>query len=509
MNLQISLKKKIRRRQFFYLSIIVSGAIILRLIYFPYNIPVSVDSLEYFLYAADIVALGHLPDTWMPINNGWPIFLSFWFSLIPLNEVIEFMTLQIILAVIFSSITAIPIYFLCKKFVEPEYAAFASILFVFDPRILTNSILGITEALYIFLGITSLVLLLKNDRKTVMFSLIIASLCVIVRGEGIFFVFALAIIFFVRNKINKKSLSIFLPALVIFFVILIPIMLHRIEVTGTDGIFIRATSSALQTSIQTQQNNFQNIFLGIENFVKYLGWVMIPNFIVFIPIGIIHFFKNRTSENKFIIIFISLMSIPAFYAYTVPAQDTRYLYFMFPIFCLLSAFALRKYVSKKGSKNLLIIIIIVGVISSSIIFYEFKKDDWRVDNQKELEYLQISDEINQLVDGTNYHPILGRYMRSLQVIDNWPIFHDQIIFKTNLISSKNFENLEKFIEENRDKLTHIIVDENPNLPKFLLDLNYDEKNYEYLTKVYDSKDMGFNYQYKVFVIDYKKFDSQN
>ena len=111
------LRKKIKRKQFFYLSAIVLGAIILRLVYFPYNIPVSVDSLEYFLYAADIVALGYLPDTWMPSNNGWPIFLSFWFSLIPLNEIIEFMTLQRILAVIFSSITAIPIYFLCKKFV--------------------------------------------------------------------------------------------------------------------------------------------------------------------------------------------------------------------------------------------------------------------------------------------------------------------------------------------------------------------------------------------------------
>ena len=505
MNIQINLGIKINRRQFFYLSAIVLGAIILRLVYFPYNIPVSADSLEYFLYAADIVALGHLPDTWMAINNGWPIFLSFWFSLIPLNEVIEFMTLQRILAVIFSSITAIPIYFLCKKFVEPEYAAFASILFVFDPRILTNSILGITEALYIFLGITSLVLLLKNDRKTVMFSLIIASLCVIVRGEGIFFVFALAIIFFVRNKINKKSLSIFLPALVIFFVILIPIMLHRIEVTGTDGIFLRATGSALQTAIQTQQNNFQNTFLGIEIFVKYLGWVMIPNFIVFVPIGIIHFFKNRTSENKFIIIFLALMSIPAFYAYTVPVQDTRYLYFMFPIFCLLSAFALRKYVSKKRSKNLLVIIIIIGVVSSSIIFYEFKKDDWRVDNYKEIEYLEISKEINQIVKSTNYHPILGRYMNAIQVTDNWPIFYEQISFETNLIHIKNSNNLQEFIEENSNSLTHLVIDKNSNKSAFFDELFLNEKKYDYLELVYNSKNNGYEQEFKIFKINYDKF----
>ena len=38
--------------------------------------------------------------------------------------------------------------------------------------------------------------------------------------------------------------------------------------------------------------------------------------------------------------------------------------------------------------NCLVIIIIIGVVSSSIIFYEFKKDDWRVDNYKEIEYLE-------------------------------------------------------------------------------------------------------------------------
>jgi len=507
MNLQINVEKKIKRRQFFYLSAIVLGAIILRLVYFPYNIPVSVDSLEYFLYAADIVALGHLPDTWMAINNGWPIFLSFWFSLIPLNEVIEFMTLQRILAVIFSSITAIPIYFLCKKFVEPEYAAFASMLFVFDPRILTNSILGITEALYIFLGITSLVLLLKNDRKTVMFSLIIASLCVIVRGEGIFFVFAIIIIFFIRNKINKKSIGIFLPSISLFFLILIPVLLHRIDVTGSDGVFLRATVSAVQTSVQSQQNNFENIFGGVEIFFKYLGWVMIPNFIVFVPIGIIHFFKNQTAENKFIIIFLVLMSIPAFYAYTVPAQDTRYLYFMFPIFCLLSAFALRKYVSKKRSKNLLVIIIIIGVVSSSIIFYEFKKDDWRVDNHKEIEYLEISKEINQIVKSTNYHPVLGRYMHAIQVMDNWPIFHDQISSTTNLISVKE-KSLEEFIEKNEKQLTHIIIDNESNLPEFLNEIYHNEKNYIYLELVYDSKNQGYNQEFKVFKINYEIINSK-
>lgn len=502
-----TVRDNFRTKSILFLGLTVIGAFVLRLVYLPHNIPVTVDSLEYFLYASDIVALGHLPNTWITINNGWPMFLSFWFNLIPLNEVIDFMNLQRMLAVILSSITAIPIYFLSKKFVEPEYAIFASILFVFDPRILLNSVIGINESLYILLGVTSLVFLLKNDRKTIIISFVLASFCVIVRSEGIFFVFAIIVIFFLKNKINKNSIITFLPAIGLFFIILTPVLLHRIEITGSDGIFVRATGAAIQSSIQSQQSNFQNIFLGLENFLKYLGWIMIPNFIIFVPVGAIYFLKNRTSENNFIITFLVLMSIPAFYAYTVPAQDTRYLYFMYPIFCLLSAFALKKYVSKRNSKNILITVAIIGIITSSIIFYEFKKDDWRADNQKEVKYLEIAKEMNEFIDGSNYHPVLGRYMRSLQVMNDWPLFHDQISFETKLISTKNSKSLEEFIEANHQDLTHIITDSNLNLSQFILDVNNNENKFKYLIKIYDSKEIDSSFEFKVFEIDYEKFNS--
>lgn len=96
----------------------------------------------------------------MPINNGWSIFLSFWFYLIPLENVMNFMDLQRLISITISSLTAFPIYFyvkICKK----EYAIFASILFVFEPRIILNSIYGLSEPLFIILGISSLVFFLK------------------------------------------------------------------------------------------------------------------------------------------------------------------------------------------------------------------------------------------------------------------------------------------------------------------------------------------------------------
>ena len=60
------------------------------------------------------------------------------------------MNLQKYVGVIMSVITIIPMYYLSKVFIEKKYAIIATILFTFNPRIIENSILGITEPIYIF-----------------------------------------------------------------------------------------------------------------------------------------------------------------------------------------------------------------------------------------------------------------------------------------------------------------------------------------------------------------------
>jgi hypothetical protein len=500
-NVLETLQKKSKQKHFFSLGSIIVLGLIIRLYYFPNDIPLIIDSLKYFLYASDILALGHLPESWIVINNGWPIFLSFWFKVIPLEGSIQFMELQRMLAITLSSLTAIPVYYLCKKFVESKYAIIGCALFIFDPRLILNSVSGLNEPLYIFLGALSLVLLLKNERKAVLLSFVLASLCTIVRGEGIFFFFAIIIIFLVQNKFTKNSIKTIIPAIGVFFIILIPILINRIEVSGSDGIFIRAAGAAVQTSIETQTNGFNKIFTGFELFVKFLIWVLIPNFILFLPFGVFQYLRKFMKKEKFIIIFLVTMSIPALYAYSVPAQDTRYLYFLFPVFSILSAIAIREYFSRFKKINYLLIVMIFGLILSSVIFYEYKKDDWRMNNEKEIEIISISRDINQFADGVNHHPTLGRYIKALQVPSYWPIPYDEISVKTHLISVKG-KTLEGFIEKNKDHLTHIIIDDKSNIPKFLNEINNNGKNYEYLELVYDSKNKGYNQEFKVFKINY-------
>jgi len=155
----------------------------IRFFYFPNELPLILDGLDNFTYATAINYYGYLPIEWTPINNGWPIFLSFWFSVIKLDNSFEYMELQRTISIVLSSLIMIPVYFLCKKYFDEKIALVGVALIAFDPRMVLNSLLGITDSLFILLGITSLVLFLKYERKIMLLSFILASCATIVRAE--------------------------------------------------------------------------------------------------------------------------------------------------------------------------------------------------------------------------------------------------------------------------------------------------------------------------------------
>ena len=505
-NISNIIKKNSKKESIIFCSLIFLGSLGFRLFYFPHEIPIVVDGVDYFLYATEISILKNLPQDWIVVNNGWPIFLSFWFSIMRFEETQQYMELQRIITIIISSATIIPIYFICKNFVEPKYAVLGGILFGLDPRIILNSFLGGTDPLYIFLGSISLCLLLKNKRNFIYAAFGFGALCAIVRGEGIFFLAALTIIFFVRNKINFESIKIFVPSIIIYSIILIPILLQRIEISGTDGVFLRATTATIETSVISKTNSYENIISGIELFIKFFIWILIPNLIIFVPVGFIKFLKNRTRENSYIIIFLVTMSLPALYAYSVPASDTRYLYFLFPILAVLSTIGISTYHKKIKLKNSFLLIIMVGIVISSILFYEYKKDDWRMNNDIERENVEIAKDIILIADGVNLHPTESRYIRSLQIPNEWPYLYKDIQFETKSIPWFEDNSLENYIKNNKKELTHIIVDDNYELPEFLIDVYHNNKKYDYLTLVEDYQNLNYNSKFKIFEIDYERFN---
>jgi hypothetical protein len=480
---------------------------LIRFYYFPTEIPLTSDALYYFWYSSDIYQIGALPNNWTPTNNGWPIFVSVFFTMFGSEDVFELMQIQRILSGLISISIIIPVYFLCKKFVARKFAVIGASLVAFDPRLMLNSFLGITDPLYLLLITTSLTLFLYSNQKLVYFSFILVALSTLIRSEGVVFFVGMLIVFFIRYRNEKLKIILkYIVIIGIFSLIILPLSIYKLDVTGNDGIFLRASESVKQV-LDTEKkvgNERNSLISGLELLIKYLIWIMIPNFIIFIPLGIFLIFKKKTIKNMSIIILSGIMLIPALYAYFIPALDTRYLYTLFPIFSVLAVLSIDRIVEKIKKPNIIIVVIISAIIISSVLFYDYKK----IDYEHERESFEIMKEVSLKVKGVNNLPTESRYLSTIQTINQWPTPYLEIEFNIEIISYQNEDNLQDWISKSKDKgLTHILIDDNKQRPDFLKEIFFEETKYTYLKKIYDSRNQGFDYQLKVFEINYELFES--
>ena len=100
----------------FLLIIITVTGFVIRINYLPDNIPLTLDALRYFLLGMDVSILGNLPEGYDKTNIGWPVFLAVIFQFVRYEYFLDYMTLQKMCSVIFSTLTLIPMYFLIKRF---------------------------------------------------------------------------------------------------------------------------------------------------------------------------------------------------------------------------------------------------------------------------------------------------------------------------------------------------------------------------------------------------------
>lgn len=498
-----------KKLDFFIKNPLVSLAIIgviglaIRLFYFPFGVPLILDSLNaYFFYATDTSILGHLPTDFVIANNGWPIFLSFFFSIFRFDNAFDYMTLQRGITILLSVLTIIPIYFLCKKFFDKPYALVGAAIFVLEPRIIQNSLLGLTESLYILMISITLCLFFSSNKKITYISFVIIGLASIVRSEGLFMFFPLLIIFFIKNRKESKAILKTIFATGIFILVILPIAIFRIQVQGNDlmsGRIVSATNQILTSSHETGFNEY--VIFAIENIVKLSGWSILPIFIFFMPIGIFLILKNRNHQGIALIVITFFMSLPIFYGFSL-AQDTRYIYPLFPLFCVFSLFTIKRIIEKKEIRNTFLILIIVGILVTSVSFLDFKK----IDYEHQIEAFDIAKQVTATTKGINDYYPEDSYVRPAGIPSEWPTSKSNIPSFVSIIQTKDFDSLEKYIKSSESKgLTHVVIDDSKNRAIFLNDVFNNEEKYPYLIKIFDSQENGYKYHVKIFKIDYGKF----
>ncbi len=200
------------------------------------------------------------------------------------------------------------------------------------------------------------------------------------------------------------------------------------------------------------------------------------------------------------------MSLPALYAYSFPALDTRYLYVLFPMFSVLAVLSIERIVGKLTKQNMIIILIISDILLSSVLFYDYKK----IDYEHEKESFEIMNNISNMINNVNSLNPVTSYFATSQTIKQWPHTYSEMEFEQIIIPTTNYDSLNEYITDSKGKnLTHIITDNQKGRQGFLVDIFDNENNYTYLEKIYDSKTDGFSYHVKIFKIDYEKFEDLN
>jgi len=459
------------------------------------------------------------------------------------DNFLDYHNIQRFVGTIFSVATIIPVYILCSRYFKKSYSLFGAALFIFEPRLIQNSFLGTPESMYIFLMATLLCLFLSHNFKKIYLAFGIMALLALVRYEGLLMIIPISAVFFIRFRRQKKDLIKYGICISIFILILLPMVHLRNDTMGQDGFVshISAGPAYYQASIQENTTTLADLlYLGSTNLIQYVGWTQIPYFIIFTPIGIILIFKSLDYKKILIILSILIMLIPAFYGYSRGFPEMKYLYFLYPIFCILACFTFKILFEKFHRKNLICCIIIGGIILSSVIFVDWKSQD----NEHHREAFQIMTQISD--KDMKINTDFGLYGNELtflnwtrlQDVESFPVLKEslpEMMIKYTLqtarlekqsiendvnkyggwedrITINNFEDYLTLLK--RQNVTHIILDNEHNTPLFIndelvSDLKYvfkNEEDYPFLIKEYDSKENGFKYHLKLFRIDYSLYD---
>lgn len=491
-------------------------ALLIRLSFLEVELPIRQDAHAYFWYAMDMSILNHLPFS-HHANDGWSMALSFIFSVFNFNNYLDYTIVQRVTTTVISVLTIIPVYYFCKKFFHASYSIVGAALFVFEPHIIQNSLLGLTEPLYIFLGISTLSLFLSKNKKLVYLSFAIVALASLVRAEGIILFLIISILFIIFNKRNKMIIGKFFLAVIIFIIIMISMAI--IKADANDGF---ESSSALSigkwagSSISNQEDGItiNDISKGTETLIKRLAQSMIPYFALFVPFGLILIFKEKNKNKILIIISLFIYLIASVRMFSV-VTDLRLILILYPLFAILSVCTIQHLTQKSEFKNIFLVLTICGCLVLSTYFLYSEIDSSYEKEVNRFAYYMV----NNIKVSNNFYPesgyVYGAWVSSnlefptlsYSVEYNGPELLDYVKNSYNYLEEEA-KSVKEYIVLSRDQgLTHLVVDGTDKRASYFNDLFYNEEKYTYLTKEFDSSEQGYKqYKVKVFKINYSDFD---
>lgn len=504
-----------KNQNFYVLIILFITGLAFRIAFLPFDVPIATDGFDAFIYASKITQEGQLPSNFNTGNTGWQYLISFFFGISDFNKPLELMNTQRIISSVVSGLVIFPLYVLLRRFFNEKFACVGCILFIFEPRFLIISILGVNYPFFILLTLISLVVFLQNKKNLIYLTFVCIAISSLVRVESMLFIPLFSILYLIKNH-NKKEIFRLTSAIMVLVIILLPVSLLRIDANEQDGLIsqfitgptyiskhvVGSTPDEDDQYYNTKENKLLDfVFLSMSNFSKFFGLVLMPYFLILCGIGLFFIFKHKKYRDidydKITIVLFSLIIIvPSFYAYGRGISEVRYLIGLLPIFSIIGTYGIYVLYNKISRKNIIYLGTICLIIIFSAIFIELKIPDYEYESASYF----ISKEILKRTDNVNsFHG--DWHLKSAHLLSNWPNLPEAnqsgkysiIINKMDISNYKDFTELIK--DAKKQKLEYIVISERDRFE--------DLENYKFLEKEVSSTDFGFEDELEIFKILYQ------
>ena len=487
---------------------------------------------------------------------GWSIFISPFYLLTDSTDLLDYLNITRILSIAISTVTIIPMYILARRFFDEKYSLMASCLFAFEPHLNYNSVLGLSEPLFI-LGVVlaSIFILQKNHNWYFYLSFLLAGIVWWVRFNGLIMVMILSIVFFVVYKPSSKNFLKYLVCIGLFLIIVSPILIQRYDQFGDPLYFALSDNHFIGDAYSNYAVNTKDIEYsasdyiqdnGVISFVERFGLtglhimaldmfkMLFPYLIFLLPFGVLFSIRSFAQDKDYIksIWILLLVNLGSLIMVFSIWGDMRFMYHVFPFIIIISTIVIQRVVkhglstfqfSEKQKNFFLVGVISIVIISASILTLRMDESDKLLDQER----IEFSKLLTQKFNGKiSAGGDVLRLLTYTQLQDSPYLFKE---FKTSaydfsigrdsdLFASENMlerillyaKSLDELIEIGKKyDLKYIAI--NKEQPKndwygYLANLYDEGEKYPFLTKVLDTKEIGFKkFKVKVFEINYDKF----
>ena len=555
MNNSSSLKKSNITTIVICLIIISSISIGFKLSHVDFSNPVVGEDTYVYVLGAFSVING---DFSQPDRKalGWSIFISPFYLLTDSTDLLDYLNITRILSIAISTVTIIPMYILARRFFDEKYSLMASCLFAFEPHLNYNSVLGLSEPIFI-LGIVlaSIFILQKNHNWYFYLSFLLAGIVWWVRFNGLVMVMILSLVFFVVYKPSSKNFLKYLVCIGLFLIIVSPILIQRYDQFGDPLYFAVSDNHFIGDAYSNYAINTKDIEYsasdyiqdnGVISFVERFGLtglhimaldmfkMLFPYLIFLLPFGVLFSIRSFAQDKDYIkSIWILLLVNLGFLIMVFSVWgDMRLIYHVFPFIIIISTIVIQRVVkhglstfqfSEKQKNFFLVGIISIVIISASILTLRMDESDKLLDQER----IEFSKLLTQKFNGKiSAGGDVLRLLTYTQLQDSPYLFKE---FKTStydfsigrdsdLFASGNMlertvlyaKSLDELIEIGKEyDLKYIAINKEQSKNDwygYLTNLYDEGENYPFLTKVLDTKEIGFKkFKVKVFEINYDRF----